>query len=222
MSFVSLLSQVAKYISPPKKPKIALVTLCIGKEYSEVVAPGKAIKEEYCQLHGYDLYFGGEEFFDNTRPISWFKIPFILGVLNSYDIVFFSDADVLITNMHIKLEDIVEKHFPKNKDFLACIDGCGVVNIGNFFIRNTKKAKVLLNKMYEQTQFIDHCWWENKAFIHLLETSKLMKKSTEIISDNRLFNSYVDGRNNYKKGDFILHFANIQGKRLKDLMTYSP
>ncbi|GFR48743.1 hypothetical protein Agub_g10701 [Astrephomene gubernaculifera] len=69
----------------------------------DVTGPNKA---EYALRHGY-TYVDASELLDASRPASWSKIPAVLSVLDSYDWVFWLDADTLITNMSLPLETLL-------------------------------------------------------------------------------------------------------------------
>lgn len=196
---------------------IAVVTMAIGKEYKDMVKPGLENKKQYCEQHGYD-FICGEELLDPTRPIAWTKILLVQKALDNpkYKWVFWTDADALVMNLAIPLEDLIDEdyNFILTKDF-------NTYNSGHFFIKNTKWSKNFLTKIYNHTECINHDIWENMAIIKEINENEDVKKNTKILPA-RLMNSYVHDslKNGYHKGDFIIHFAGIHERdRLIQLMS---
>jgi hypothetical protein len=194
---------------------ITILTLAIGHDYCQGLKECLDLKKLYALNHGYNYIQGGEEHWDRSRPIAWSKIPFILSVLSVLEegvIVWLSDADVLITNSSLTIEDHILPHFPNNKDMLMCIDACGHINSGNIFFRNTACARDFWKRVGEQTDLLYHIWWENVGIIKLLETVPDDLAHVEITSDHTRFNSYIQGLPGqplWKPGHFLVHFAGI-------------
>ncbi|MDD4734566.1 MAG: DUF273 domain-containing protein [Kiritimatiellae bacterium] len=204
-------------------PRIAMLTLCTGNFYRDAMAPGLRSKEEYCRHHGYDLFIGGEEILDTGRPPSWSKIQLIKKYLPNYDYVFFSDADVVIINGAIKLHDLIREHMG-HKSFMLTRDAKNNLNMGNFFVKRCSWSFEFMDRLYAQTEFIDHPWWENKAFIHLYESDKNVRKHTRVIMEHNLFNSYLDPADPYNlcrfpSRDFLIHLAGFawEGYSLEEI-----
>ena len=198
--------------------KIAILTFCVGADYKKAMEPGLESKRAYAKKHGYDLHIGGEDVWDRTRPISWSKLNFIQKYLNDYDYLFWSDADVIILNDTIKLETQVIPLLPQNKDLLWTYDACNHYNCGHLLIRGKSNwANDFFSRAYQQTDLINHIWWDNAAVIRLFETNEQDRAKIETCRENWLFNSYVFGPNNsasdkvrlYQRGDFLIHFAGV-------------
>ena len=96
--------------------RIALATLAVGKQFKKTVKPGLDSKQEYCDLHDYDFVIGDEDVYDTDRPPAWSKINLVRKILGDYDVVFLSDADVVITNPLVRLENFVEQLLPEKKN----------------------------------------------------------------------------------------------------------
>lgn len=158
---------------------------------------------------------GGEEFWDRTRPIPWSKVPFILSILGAAEegaLVWLSDADVLITNPAVKLEDHVLPLLPDYKDMLMLIDACGHLNSGNLLMRNTAWLRDYWKRVGQQTDLLYHIWWENAAMIKLLEVNADDLAHTEISDKHTRFNSYIQGLPGqplWLPGQFLVHFAGV-------------
>ena len=196
-----------------------LLTLAIGEDFRKSLAKALDSKKAYCTKQGYECIIGGEAFWDRERPIPWSKIPFLLHVLSKSEegeLVFMSDADVLITNLDLRIEDHVAPLLPSGKDLLLTIDSCGHINDGNILIRNTPWTRDFWKRVYEQTDLIYHVWWENAAVIKLLEQNASDFAKTEVTNKCRTFNAYIQGLPGlplWERGDFLVHFAGIYDPR---------
>lgn len=196
--------------------RILVLTLCIGEDYRRSLVNCLKSKEEYCKKQSYDYVLGGEEWWDRTRPISWSKIKFLLHYLRTnsscYDLIFMSDADVLITNYDIRLEDVINEVFPANKLFLLSEDACGNWNSGNIMVRPGDWTIDFLERVWARTDDIYHIWWESKAIQDILMESLADKEKAEISKKHWLFNAYLRGlpeQRLWNPGDFLVHFAGV-------------
>lgn len=192
-----------------------VLTLAIGEDFRRVLSSALQSKIDYCKKQGYEFILGDEKFWDRSRPIAWSKIPFILDVLNRCEedeIIFLSDADVLITNMDLRIEDHILPHFMREKDLFMTLDSCGNINDGNIIIRNTPWLRNFWKRVYDQTELIYHIWWENAAVIKLIEENSSDREKVQITTKYKLFNAYIQGLPNaslWEPGDFLVHFAGI-------------
>ena len=202
-----------------QKPRIAILTMVIGADYTKAMEPGLETKRRYAEKHGYDLHIGGKEIWDRTRPIPWSKLRYILQFVDYYDYLFWSDADVIITNTDLPLTTHVVPLLPANKDLLWTRDVVGNLNSGNMLLRGKSQwLKDFIQRTYQQKQFIHHIWWENKAMIDVAEKNPLDAAKIETLTDHTLFNAYLFGPKNlatdptvrlFQPGDFLLHFAGV-------------
>jgi mannan polymerase II complex MNN10 subunit len=171
-------------------------------------------KVSYCNKHNYPLILKNDNF--SKIPIGFEKAYLILDAFIKYphcEWVFFSECDTFITNMNIKLENIIEnerKHFVITTDF-------GGINAGSFFVRNSKEGIFFIQKMIEyinilphEQDFIQRCYDSNN-FNHIIS-----------IYSQYIFNSYdyrfyneqskldkFNNRGEWNDNDFILHLAGI-------------
>lgn len=144
-----------------QETKIAVCSLYINDWYREIVKYGKRSLEKYCEKHSYDFLYETEltenGVYDPTktelRPIPWYKIPFILKILNTdkYDYVVWNDADSQIVNYDKKLEDFITEMNNSNKDVLVARDWQSTLNTGTMFIRNCDYTKSLLQRVWDNT-----------------------------------------------------------------------
>jgi hypothetical protein len=192
-----------------------ILTLAIGHDFRKALSPALDSKRAYALKHGYTYVQGGEEFWDRERPIPWSKVNFVLDVLGRLpegDLVFLSDADVLITNPDLRLEDLVVSLLPAGKDLLMTIDACGHINSGNMLMRNSPWIRDWWGRVAQQTDLLYHIWWENAAMIRLLETVPADLAKTEITAEHIRFNAYLRGLPGeplWTPGCFLVHFAGV-------------
>ncbi len=197
-------------------PRIAILTLVIGADYKRNLAPCLESKRKYAAKHGYTYFEGGEEFWDRERPIAWSKIRFWQHILKTYagqyDYYWISDADVLITNDALKLEDHVLPLMPSTADLMMNYDACHHINSGNMLMRPTPWIDRFLDNVWNRKEALYHIWWENKAMIDELEMSEEAQRKIFINKQHHLFNAYIGGHKGerlWQPGDLLVHFAGI-------------
>ncbi|WP_312283715.1 putative nucleotide-diphospho-sugar transferase [Candidatus Igneacidithiobacillus taiwanensis] len=185
--------------------KIALATICVGKNYTDDMWPGILSKVEYCDKYGYDFIFVRESL-NNELPLIWSKFYLIEKLLlDGYDKIFYSDADVFITNPTIRLESIFASH---EGDILVSQDINGI-NIGNLFVRNTTASLDLIRKCLQDERFhFNSPWYEQAAFVYHVTNDKNFSNTISICQKN-VFNSYV---NDWVANDFLIHLAGVYGR----------
>ncbi len=207
------------------KPRIAILTLVIGADYKRNLAPCLESKRKYAEKHGYTYFEGGEEFWDRSRPISWSKIKFWQFILKEYpgqfDYLWVSDADVLITNMELKLEEHVLPLMPASADIMMNFDACHHINAGNMILRTGEWLNQFLVKIWNRTNDLYHIWWENKAILDEREASEEVNKKIFINQRIHIFNAYIGGHKGerlWQPGDLLVHFAGIyDGQKIRVL-----
>jgi predicted O-methyltransferase YrrM len=185
---------------------IAVVTIAAGDGYKKKVELGIENKRIYCQQHGYDFIFCDESQ-DPSRHIYWSKILSVLRALEnpSYKWIVWIDADTLVMNQGIPLEDFIDEKY----NFIISKDLNGI-NAGIFFIKNCEWARSFLESVYARIDCISACWPEQQAIALQLENPSF--SSLAKVVPQRLFNSYAEELYqgltvSYQPGDFILHFA---------------
>ncbi|NBO69977.1 MAG: hypothetical protein EBU66_06130 [Bacteroidetes bacterium] len=194
---------------------VVILTLAIGEDFCKSLRPALLSKKTYAEKHGYTYIQGGETYWDRTKPIPWSKVTFVLENLKIFPdgtLFFLSDADVMITNPELRLEDIVVPLLPENKDLLMTIDACGHLNSGNMLMRNSPWLRDWWGRVGEQTDLLYHIWWENAAMIRLLETVATDLAKTETTAEHWKFNAYLrglPGERLWTPGCFLVHFAGV-------------
>jgi len=212
--------------------KIAVVTFLVGPDYKRWMEPGLQSKRDWCARHGYDFHCGGDVVWDRSRPISWSKVLYFRQFLDSgYDYIFVSDADVLITNPNLKIEDVILPQLGE-KDLLWTKDECGNLNAGHLFLRCSARdwIRSYFDLVWKQEDLIHHIWWENAAMIKVLETHPDHAAHVATCKESWLFNAYLFGptgktvdppRRLWKEGDLLIHFAGVyHGSMIHTMMKY--
>ena len=201
--------------------KIVFTTM-YNAEYISLANITHKNKEIYCKKHNYPLVTKTDNW--HNIPIGYEKAYLIKEALTTYpncEWVFFSECDTLITNMSIKLEDIIKdepNHFVITTDL-------NDINAGSFFIRNSIEGIQFLQSIIDSIGSFAH---EQEFFNYSYSTNFEYKKWFSLYPQ-KMFNSYDYDNENYKKpgfdrekmekgldilgnngrwqmGDFIIHF----------------
>ncbi|KAJ4778653.1 hypothetical protein LUZ62_062910 [Rhynchospora pubera] len=215
------------------RPRIAIVSL--SNRVQETVWQNK---KAYTKKMGY-RFIDASWMIDSSRPPSWSKILAVKSSLRDHDWVFWNDADTLVTNPDIYLENILlalggRNDFNSTPDFILTEDYNGV-NAGVFFFRKSEWSERFLDTWWNQTSFVKFGSTksgDNDALMYLI--SKLPKEEKQVhvqISPMQcLFNSYpwfpsrksvyrlllspwTTWQGAYSEGDFMVHLAGIGNKK---------
>jgi hypothetical protein len=192
-----------------------ILTLAIGVDYRKSLKKALDSKRIYANKHGYKYIEANEESWDRTRPVAWSKVDLVLTHLNKLpdgELVWLSDADVLITNMDLKVEEHVLPLLPPEKDLLFIYDACHHLNSGNVLMRNSPWLRDFWTRVNNRTEFTYHIWWENMAMIKIMDENKKDQNKIQVTNKHKLFNAYIMGLPNeplWEQGDFLVHFAGI-------------
>ena len=176
--------------------------------YAEMTCANKA---NYCERHGYTFY--NYNTFEEKFSVEWSKIIYCLKLLQKHDWLFWSDADAMITNLTIKLEDFLDDSV--NAITSKDING---MNTGHFFLKNSEWSMLFLKELYnlrvrfenkdpeikanQHGQFTDQ-----DAMIYLWDKNWNNTRSNFKFVDKKLINSYYfnGDTNDWTPGDFVLH-----------------
>ncbi|KAG9441430.1 hypothetical protein H6P81_017284 [Aristolochia fimbriata] len=195
-------------------------------------------KRAYAEKGGYD-FVDGSGLIDHSRPPSWSKILAVRSCLRNYDWVFWNDADTLVTNSSISLENILEaaigdSDFDSSPDLILTEDVTGV-NAGTFFVRRSNWSQEFLDTWWNQTSFVRFGSSKSgdndalKSLISVLPEDEL-RKHVRVSPMQCLFNSYpwfpswktayrlltspsTIWKGAYSYGDFMVHLAGLDEKR---------
>jgi hypothetical protein len=216
----------------------------------------------YCERHGYILKHhedgaesivgkpmraGNPPIPEDHIPIGWSKIFAIEDAfLKNPECkwIFSTETDVMITNMTIKLEDIIKEHTDINTHVLIASD-CNGINCGNMFIKNSPIGKAFIDTIISGLPLYREWYlFENQLIQDLCIGTHLTEQGIKAggtlwgcvvkVLPQRIFNSYdykniplLKGRPNYndilgnngewQKGDFIVQWPSTDLEyRLKE------
>ena len=209
-------------------------------------------KKVYCERHGYVLkhYEDGAESLvgkpmragnppipEDHVPIGWAKVYAIKDAFEKYpdcEWIFNTDCDVMITNMTIKLEDIVNECTKDTNVHVIIPADCNGINCGNMFIKNSPIGKAFLDTIIAGMPLYRNWYmFENQLIQDLCVGTHLTEQGVKAggtlwgrvikILPQRVFNSYDykkipllkdrpqyndilghDGQ--WKEGDFIIQW----------------
>jgi hypothetical protein len=198
--------------------RVAILTLAIGDQYIRWMAPGLKSKLQYAQRWGYSHVVGGEEHYDFLRPVPWSKLGFWLSYLDSddYDFLWLSDADSIITNPEVSLDDIINLVFEDESiQGVWWEDVSGNKNSGQILVRTRSAAvRQWLTEADAQRDLTDHEWWENAALMRVWDRNPALQKSIRARTDYKLINAYLDPspEKNWTPSCFVLHYAGLKDR----------
>lgn len=122
--------------------KIAIVTFFDGplREIGLLTLPNK---QEYAKRHGYDLIVH-EHSLAGTRPSAWTKDAAVMQALETHDVVFWTDADSIITDLDRRLESFCDP----SRDFIYG-GAADSMNNGNFIMVSNAATKRFMKEVWE-------------------------------------------------------------------------
>jgi hypothetical protein len=145
-----------------------LVSLATG-DHRLLMAQGAPSLQAYGRRHGWDVLLSSETL-DVRRPPSWFKVRLVQELLQTYEHVFWIDADAIVDDLDRNVlaeidpsKDIWFASHPQGHDADA-----SVLNAGVFLARSTPWTMSLLDAVWRADSYLDHNWWENAALLDLL------------------------------------------------------
>ena len=132
-----------------------------------------------------------------TRPASWSKILLLLNNLGRSEWLWWSDADSVVTCFEVTLSSLVVS----GADLILCSDTNGI-NCGSMLVRSCGAVESFLQAVWQEAQFVNHCWWEQAAVRFLLRRGFPIDVH---VWPQRYMNSYPE---DWCAGDFLLHCPN--------------
>jgi len=183
-------------------------------------------KLNYCSKHGYDYICQRE----NLDCLGFDKIEILINNLPKYDYIWWNDADSLITNSSVKMENRI---FP-NYDLIISWDEL-FLNAGSFIIKNSEASMDFLKLVFSYKEQ----WKDNPAseqgvitslFLHeKFQQSEYFNKIKVV--NQRYLNSFPEERlikypnmlqhGIWNKGDWLIHLSGISNEeRLNIIPKY--
>ena len=220
------------------------VTFLKTPEIEDYAHIAEANRVAYCQKHGYELRIASGSL-DKNRAINWSTIIHVLKILeeDKYDWVFKTDADALIKNFDIKIENLIDENF----DFIFTKDAFNALNCGNFLVRNSLNSQNLLKEAIARKDFEGHPWPEQGSLIETLKNNPSVKyvpqrtfnsyppesgkagmserlglATVQVCKDKYVYDLSAERRGLYHVGDFLLHVPGVDhSTKTKVMKAYS-
>lgn len=202
-----------------------------GRNFEGVLSLTRSNKVNYAEKHGY-TYEDASWIVSDERPASWSKILAVKHFLKDVDWVMWLDADTIVTNSGIRLESLLPRS-AGGPDFVITVDGGGY-NAGIWLLRRSKWSEQFLDRWWGMKDYVRAPGGtksgDNDALKALLDAERNNGRHVGI-APQCAFNSYV-WRSRvrdwwrlvympqtillglYRPGDFILHLAGIDDKRV--------
>jgi hypothetical protein len=143
----------------------AIVSLGTGRQ-ARLLRLARATVEPYARRHGYDLRLG-TKLLDRGRPPPWSKIVALRELQDSYDLLLWLDADLMIVDGRRDVADELE-----DGRFLYLVEHetkeGRMPNSGVMLLRTGPDCMAFLDAVWAQEDMVAHKWWENAAIARLL------------------------------------------------------
>ena len=181
---------------------------------------GKFVSEvnmAYCFKHGYGFRLYTSGFAEDRHP-SWSKILFVQDTLKSYPWVMWVDADAIVTNSEVGLEQFLDDKYMLIVGKQNWTDQVwNSINFGVFLIRNDPDVDGFFKRVWDDITRPGRTGWEQDGVRRVMEDEPFKSKIKVVC--RRGFNSLVphkslglaDGFNHdtesWHKGDFIAHYG---------------
>ncbi len=195
------------------KQRISIFTTC-SDDYWDLTRIGAMSKAEYAIRHGYQLILVKNE---GSMVLTQERVLQILGHIRDCNYLFFMGADTVITNMNVKIEDIIAKY--PDKDIVVGRDINGMNN-DVMLIRNSLTSVVYFSNVLNN--FKNFYTDQNAMTFIYPEIPGL----NYIEVPQREFNSmpywlypygeYPEGT--WQKGDFVFHCPGLDMETRKKVM----
>lgn len=189
---------------------------------------------EYCKKHGYDFI----QYTNNInldKSAYWQKYLAIKRHIRNYKWILYLDADCMIMNYNIKLEDLVDDNFDiimenmgDNTDISDPVNSLYInpkynVIASAMLYKNSDISMEFINDVYNNKLKCNEITYDNSSVRCVLSQDKYSSHSKIYDIDSKKLNSvwysnkpsfilidgpkWNDNKNIYNKGDFILHLV---------------
>ena len=174
------------------KFNIGLCFLNIGEKYKQITYWSRQNKISYCNHHGYD-FIEDETVYNKDKPIPWTKIPLLLKYIDSYDYLVWIDADILIMNKNIKIEDFIKLYSDRD---IICGSDWRMINTGVMIIKSSEFSKKFIAYMEENVYDPNedknerYLNWEQGSFINMYDKNYMNCVEHIVVTPPTDMNSY--------------------------------
>lgn len=194
-----------------KRPSYAICTIAKGKEYCEKIVNCIKSKYEYARHYNYTL-LTEDDFQIGDLHVAWSKIYLLKKYLKDYDYLFWIDADAMIMNMNVCLDNFF-LCLPKQYNGLISVDVNGI-NSGVMLLKNCPEMNMMLENLPKMDKSLLYTGiYEQRPLMELLKLN--VYPNLFYIVHQNIWNSYdpivwcldIPEFDGYREGDFIVHFA---------------
>lgn len=216
------------------KNDFCIIQTC-DESYKDLADITMKSNQEYCKIHGYDYIQYHKNLYEN-KTAHWQKYPAIKRHIRNYKWILYLDADCMIMNYKIKLEDLIDNNYhiimenmgdffdSNNPIYGKYIDRNYNPISSAMMFKNSKISLEFINDVYENKKIYVEGIYDNTSVRCLLGSIEKYKKFCKIFpTDSKKLNSmwysnrpsYIltdgpkwnDNNNIFAIGDFILHLA---------------
>jgi hypothetical protein len=188
-----------------------------------------ASHQAYAIRHGYHFY-QKHDYHADTHP-SWQKMETVLAQLDVYDRVMWLDADTVITNPQMPIEEVLA-YRPANALHVSTDwthpnpeDEIKHFSLGNFVMHAGPEADDILYLASKRTEWSNRPLWEQQAIQEEYRSNERIRRHVTI-HPRRSLNAVpalptTTGPEPWQPGDFLCHMTFIpQEERVKLFPTY--
>eukprot|EP01018_Ginkgo_biloba_P011810 Gb_29537 [translate_table: standard] len=213
----------------PWKFKIGMVTLSDesgtipDRSFDGLIKLVEPNKQSYARKHGY-YFIDASNVLDKRRPPSWSKILALRTHLPHYDWVFWNDADSLVTNPDIALENVLysivgNMEYEKMPDFIVTKDVTGINAGMSCFL-------IAFNLLFSR-DIVDFVQWSVSSNCQPSVTSLNPIELLHLCAQHRpKFCRWMYQKLGYfglshfsEFEQTVVHFIRIPGRKFKDIST---
>ncbi|WP_374934647.1 hypothetical protein [Neobacillus driksii] len=161
-----MIPEIKLNISSPKSETV-ICSMAIGAKHVNMLKIMGQTLSHYAHLHQMDHFLLEliDQRLDDSRPPAWDKIIFLNHMLQFYDTVIWVDCDAIICNPEPDIRDSLIGEYPM---YLVYQEWGNIPNTGVWVLKRKRKTKKILNKIWENTKFLNHVWWEQSALMDLM------------------------------------------------------
>jgi len=203
-------SDVSRNATSGTKLRIGILTLTTRE--SSYMHMSLSNKDEYARKHGYDLVVD----YKNLAPKGpvWHKMIMVENAINTnkYDWIWWLDFDTLVTNMTIKVEDIITRYAKLDTDMILTAD-CFPLNAGSMLLRSTPRLMTYINKIRSCGDSKERIS-EQDCLRDQIKDDNLIEKGRVVMAPQWEFNAFPEEigcfdkhKRKWQRGMFIIHFA---------------
>lgn len=190
--------------------------------FSEVARITVPALYKYAIRHGYDIHEGFGV--PVRRGVVWDRYAIMPENSLGADWLVHMDADVLITNHYIRLEELVAEAGDADILMASCVceDNVRRLNDGVSFFRNTPATLALMNRVFNDPPHLNarygqdvlQRWYEEDAMPVKLKTERPKSFNSFLYTE---YDMPETTTGHWTPGDFVLHLPGIANTRRVDI-----